>query len=480
MDRRPDSRGAGHDGGGKVRLGGQGLERDHIVRAAVDLGVRLIIFAYCDNANLIRGKATHVRHLGRRLESGIGLTVGQQAAHDLDLLADIEGMGPAGEARILPDMAAMECLTPLPWAPRRAMIIGDLVQLDMTPWACPRTFLKQQVARAEERGLFIRVGLEPEWYVARYDPATDYYTPIEDSQSFHTTGYTPYIDFIEDLLDCFDALALDVETYYPESGPGHTEITLRPEPALRAADMHIFYREAVRNIAFRHGLAASFAPKPFPDQAGAGGHTHLSAWDADGTTNLFHGGAGPYSLSSLGENFLAGVMEHLPALMALIAPSYNSYRRFHEGSWSGGEYLTYGADNRESPIRIPSQYRGNEMGSANIEVKPADNSANPYIAMAGIIAAGLDGVDRGLTPNPGQFADRYPGDLTAAERASRGITRLPASLAEAIGALEADPLFAGEMGPLLYDSYLSLRKAEEGHFAAHDLDFELRRHYGKY
>ncbi len=456
------------------------MEKEQVVRVAEESGLRLVVFAYCDNANLIRGKATHVRHLGRRLDSGIGLTVGQQAAHDLDLLADIEGMGPAGEARIFPDLETLDSLVPFPWAPSRAMILCDLLQLDMTPWACPRTFLKQQVARAAERGLHIRVGLEPEWYVGRYDPETDYYRPIEHSQSFHITGYTPYIDFIDDLLANLELLGMDVETYYPESGPGHTEITLRPEPALRAADNHIFYREAVRNTAFSHGLHATFAPKPFPDEAGAGGHTHLSGWDAAGKTNLFHGEGGPYSLSPTGNHFLAGVMEHLPGLMGLIAPSYNSYRRFHAGSWSGGEYLTYGADNRESPIRIPSQYRGNEMGSANIEIKPTDNSANPYIAIGGMIAAGLDGVDRELQPNPEQFADRYPADLSAAERARRGITRLPASLAEAIEALEADRLFADAMGSLLSDSYVRLRKAEEGHFAAHDIDFELRRHYTKY
>ena len=456
------------------------MKKEDVVDAANRQGVKLIIFAYCDSANLIRGKATHVRHLERRLASGIGLTVGQQAAHDMDLLAEVEGMGPAGEARIFPDIESMDALVPLPWSPTRAMIIGDLLKLDMTPWACPRTYLKRQLDLAAERGLYIRIGLEPEWYVARYDPETDYYVPIEDSQSFHSTGYTPYIDFIDELISTLETLGMDIETYYPESGHGHTEVTLRPEGALRAADNHVMYREAVRNTAVRHGLTASFAAKPFLDQSGAGGHTHISAWNADGTANLFYGEEGPYSLSRLGNHFLAGVMEHLPGMMALIAPSYNSYRRFHAGSWSGGEYLTYGSDNREAPVRIPSQYLGNEMGSSNIEIKPADNTGNPYIAFGSMIAAGLDGIDRELEPNTDQFADRNPGDMSAAERARRGITRLPASLAEAIEALEADPLFSEQMGPLLADSFIRVRKAEEGHFAAHSLEFELRRHYTKY
>lgn len=456
------------------------MKKEDVVRVAEEAGVQLVIFAYCDNANLIRGKATHVRHLGRRLDSGIGLTVGQQAAHDLDLIADIEGMGPAGEARIFPDLAAMDRLVPLPWAPSRAMILGDLLKLDMTPWSCPRTFLKKQVARAAERGLEMSIGLEPEWYVGRYDPETDYYTPIENSQSFHTTGYTPYVEFVDELLANLETLGMDVETYYPESGPGHVEVTVRPETALRAADNHIFYRETVRNTAFKHDLHATFMPKPFPDQAGAGGHIHVSAWDRAGKTNLFYGHEGPYSLSDIGNHFLAGVIEHLPALMAIISPSYNSYRRFHTGSWAGGEYLTYGSDNRASPIRIPSQYKGNEMGSANLEIKPADNSANPHLAIGAIIAAGLDGIDRELRPNPTQFADFDPAEMPAAERAKRGIAKLPSTLAQAIGALEGSEMLAEAMGPLLSDSFIRLRKAEEGHFAAHDLDFELKRHYNKY
>ena len=166
--------------------------------------------------------------------------------------------------------------------------------------------------------------------------------------------------------------------------------------------------------------------------------------------------------------------------MAIIAPSVNSYRRFHPGSWSGGEYLTYGSDNRESPIRIPSQYKGNEMGSANLEIKPADNSSNPYLAIGAIIAAGLDGSDRELKPRPSQFADVDPATLSRVERLERGITHLRASLPEAIEALERDEILVDAMGPLLGEPFVILRKFEEGHFAAHDIDYELKRHYNKY
>jgi len=458
----------------------EALKKREIVRIAKRTGINLIYFVYCDNGNLIRGKATHVDHLDRRLDSGIGLTVGQQAAYDNDLLADIDGMGTAGEARILPDLSTVDKFVALPWAPKRAMIIGDLVKLDMTPWVCPRTFLKNQIARAADLGMNIMIGLEPEWYVAKYDVETDYYKPIENSQAFHTTGYTPYTEFIDELIDTLELFGMHVETYYPESGPGHTEVTLRPANALKAADNHIFYREAVRNVGFKHGLSPTFMPKPFLDQAGAGGHIHISAWDQKGTENLFYTEGDDYALSTIGQHFLAGIMEHLPGLMALIAPSYNSYRRFHRGSWSGGEYLTYGADNRESAVRIPSRYLGNEKGSVNIEVKPADNSANPYLAIGSIIAAGVDGVVKELEPNPKQFLDCDPGKLSESDLRTRGIQRLPSSLAEAIDALEDDEILNAAMGGFMADAYLILKKAEEGHFAAGSVDFELKRHYNKY
>ncbi|MCH2311796.1 MAG: glutamine synthetase family protein [SAR202 cluster bacterium] len=456
------------------------MKKKDIVRIAKNSGVNLIYFIYCDNANLIRGKATHIDHLNRRIDSGIGLTVGQQAAYDMDLVADIEGMGTAGEARILPDIDSIDSFVPLPWSPKRAMLIGDLVRLDMTPWACPRIFLKNQISKASDLGLEIMTGLEPEWYVGKYDPESDYYKPIENSQSFHSTGFTPYIDFIDDLIDTLAVLDMKVETYYPESGPGHIEVTVRPEKALKAADNHIFYREAVRNIGFKHDLAPTFMPKPFLDQAGAGGHIHISAWDKQHKNNLFYTEGDDYALSTLGQHFLAGVMDHLPGLMAILAPSYNSYRRFHKGSWSGGEYLSYGTDNRESAVRIPSRYLGNEMGSVNIEVKPADNSANPYLAIGSIIAAGIDGISRELIPNTGQFLDCDPTLLSESELRARGILHLPSSLSEANEALERDEVLNEAMGDFMATAYLTLRKAEEAHFAARSLDFELKRHYNKY
>ena len=172
-------------------------------------------------------------------------------------------------------------------------------------------------------------------------------------------------------------------------------------------------------------------------------------------------------------------MEHLPGLTLLTGPSMNSYRRISPGSWSTA-YICYGPDNREAALRIPSRFWGSEMASTNLEYRPADSSSNPYIALAGIIASGLDGIHRGLTPADGLRIDVDPARLTPDELAARGIKRLPSTLLEAIHALEADPVLTDAMGPLLADSYLTVRKADWELFSQQDVDFEIRHHFYKY
>ena len=172
-------------------------------------------------------------------------------------------------------------------------------------------------------------------------------------------------------------------------------------------------------------------------------------------------------------------MEHLPAIMALAAPSMNSYRRISPGSWSTA-YICYGPDNREAALRIPSRFWGSEMASTNLEFRPADSSSNPYIMLGGLIAAGLDGIEREVAPPAGLRVDVDPSSLSQRELAERGIERLPESLLDATRALEADDVLTDAMGPLLTASYLAIRRAEWEQFSRHDAEFEIRNHFYKY
>lgn len=461
------------------------MEHREIIRQADAAGVQLVSFLYCDNGGVIRGKATHTAGLAARLHSGIGLTTAMQAMTDMDQLLPVPGMGPVGEVRLIPDC---DTFTILPYAPRRrALMLADLVTTAQQPWdACPRDFLKRMLARAGELGIGdIQAAMEPEWYLARREG--DRYIPADESLDNHSVGMTFAQDVVDDIVDALQTQGLQVEQYYPELGNGQQELSIRHASALRAADNHLIYRETVRNVAYRHGWLASFAPKPFPQQAGSGCHIHFSAWDAAGNTagdaagasNLFYDAADPHGISALAWHFIGGIMAHLPGLVALTCPSVNSYRRLSPGSWSTA-FTCYGPDNREAALRIPSRFWGSEMASTNLEFRPADSSSNPYIALGGIIAAGLNGVARRLMPDADQMVDVDPARLPESERERRGIRRLPASLPEAIAALESDDTLMNALGPALANSYLAIRRADQELFSQQDVDFEIRHHFYKY
>jgi glutamine synthetase len=451
------------------------MERTEVVRKAKDAGVHLVSFFWCDNGGIIRGKSTHISGLETRLSSGIGVTTAMQAMGDMDQLQVVDGMGPAGEFRLIPDL---DTFTILPYAPKRALMLSDLIATSRQPWeACPRDFLKRMLAKAETMGLTFQVAMEPEWYLARQEG--DGFVPCDESLDNSSVGMTFAQDVVDDVIEALEAQGIGIEQYHTEVGHGQHELSIRHAPALRAADNHLIYRETVRNVAYQHGLFASFAPKPFPDQAGNGCHIHISAWDLDEEENLFFDADDEQSLSELAYYFIGGIMEHLPGLVALTCPSMNSYRRLSPGSWSTA-FTCYGPDNREAALRIPSTFWGAEMASTNLEFRPADSSSNPYIALGGLIAAGLDGVARELKPSPEQNVDSDPTLLDPEELVRRGIRRLPSSLLEATRALEEDSVLIETMGPALSGSYLAIRRADWNIFSQQDLEFEIRNHFYKY
>jgi glutamine synthetase len=284
-------------------------------------------------------------------------------------------------------------------------------------------------------------------------------------------------DVIDEIVAAFEAQAIPVDAYYPELGHGQHEMPIRHTDALRAADNQIWFRETVRNVARRHGLLASLAPKPLPDQAGNGCHIHWSLWDLAGGRNLLYESADRYSLSPLAYQFVAGVLEHLPGLLALTAPSYNSYRRLQPHFWSSA-YTVWGPDNREASVRVASGLWGSEASSVNLELKASDPSNNPYLALGGLIAAGLDGIARGLQPGEATLID--PGNFSEEERKARGIRRYPTTLDEALNALEQDELLLDALGPQLATSYLAVKRSEFQAFAEQDLAFEIKHHIHKF
>ena len=445
-------------------------------RATVD-NVALTRFLYVDHGGIVRGKAAATARLAERVESGIGHTRAMMAMSMMDELAPVEGMGPVGEVRIKPDISTFVAL---PYAPGAAAMLADQVNPDGSPWeGCARTFLKGAIAELADLGYELQASFEPEFSLGHYEGAS--FTPIDESLCYSATGFHLAHDYTIDLVDALLKQGLEVEHYYPELGHGQQEVPIRHASALRAADNHVLLRETARAVAIRHGLWASFAPKPLPAQAGNGAHLHASLWA--GGRNAFADPAGRYGLSAVGYHFLAGILAHLPGLVALTCGSVNSYRRLAPSTWSGA-FACYGPDNREAAVRICSPI--GSQGSVNLELKPIDSSGNPYLALGAFIYAGLDGIRRELDPgepvlvDPATLPGREPDPTLADDPRLRLPARLPASLREALGALSADPVLMSALGPLRSTAYLAVKRSEVEHFLNHDVEYECRQHWQKF
>jgi glutamine synthetase len=446
-------------------------------------GISLVWFLYADHGGIIRGKAATAAMLPTRMTTGIGHTVAMMAMSMLDHLQPVDGMGPVGEVRIMPDPRTF---VRLPYAPGAGAMLADQVRPGGEPWdGCARTYLKQAIADLAAEGYAATAAFEPEFTLGRResDPAggPDRLVPNDDSLCYSATGFHLAHDYTMDLLGALTAQGLRPEHYYPELGHGQQETSIRHAPALQAADNHVLYRETVRGTAFRRGQWASLAPKPIPDQAGNGAHLHISLRDlaADGEPGaraVFYDSADTYRLSATGYHFIGGLLAHLPALVALTCGSVNSYRRLAPQMWSSA-YTVYGMDNREAAVRICSPMRDDPAASVNLELKPSDSSGNPYLALGACIHAGLDGIRRKL--DPGDAVNVDPATLSDAERLARGARRLPDSLAAALDALEADTLLMDSLGDLRRRAYLAVKRSEVAAFADMDVAQECFEHFTK-
>lgn len=439
-------------------------------------GIKLIRFEYCDVSGVARTKAIHVAQLQHKLVEGVSLTRAQMSINMLEDMVDVEGMEPVGEIRLVPDP---ETFTVLPWAPASASVMCDQLDHDRKDWgACPRSYLKGVIGRAADLGLSVQATFENEYYVAR-DEGGEYvpfdhrdHTPV-----YSAIGHDLNADLMVQTVDALEAQGIVVEQAINEYGAGQQEISIRHADALRAADNQMKFRDTIRGVALRHGLLASFAPKPYPDQIGSGAHVHLSLWDVDGERSLLYDKSAERGLSSTGRHFIAGVTEHLPALVALTAPSYNSYRRLLPSAWAAAT-TAWGFDNKEAAIRVCSPFYKREEQSYNLEFKSSDASANPYLALGALIACGLDGIEREL--EPGEPSEHDPARMSA-EALERGRVRsLPTTMAAALDELEKDTFLLDSMGDLLARCYLSVRRSEEAAFASQDEEYEIRQHFYRF
>lgn len=439
------------------------MNSKEIVEAVSNRDIRLIRFLYCDPAGVIRGKTVHASQIASKVDEGVGLTRAQNAVNLFEDLIQVDGMEPVGEVRIIPDH---KTFTELPWLNRTASMLSDLREQDGGEWGgCTRTVLKHAIEKAREAGIQVFAAFESEFYLA--EDTENGLQPWANGPVYSSSGMDRASSVVDDMVDNLTEQGFIVEQAINEYGPGQQEIVLRYTDALAAADQHLKFRDTIRGTAeVQHGLHASFAPKPFVDGIGSGAHLHFSLWSLDGKTNLLHNPLAQSEISELGKNFVAGLLEHMPAVLALTCPSYVSYQRLKPHSWAGST-ISWGYDNRECAVRVASPFTGREAESINLELKTSDGTSNPYLAIAAVILAGLDGIEQKMTPP--KPAHRDPALLTAEQQRECNIRPLPSDQLQALEALEKDEVITSGLGELMVRCILATRRAEHAR-ALHEGD----------
>jgi len=439
--------------------------QDVLKQTLKQAGIKFVRILWCDNANVIRAKAAHVEYLQDYIDNGVGITMAQMALPVMyDSVVAETGLGPVGEVRLMPDWST---LTFLPYAAGHAQVLSDMVISETGQvWGhCPRGFLRRQIRRLEEQGLKLKAVFENEFFLLHRN-AAGVLVPADNTVFCATGAMNLHRAFINDLAEALIAQGLEVEGYYPESGPGQLEVNIRYAEAAQAADRQVIYRETVRGVATQHGLIASFLPKILEDKAGSGCHLNFSLWRHD--QNISGDPQQATGISSEAGAFISGVLDHLPALAAVSIPSKTSYRRIRPHFWAGA-FRAWGHQNREAALRVCKNKAGTE--ASRFEFKTSDATANPYLALGAFIAAGLDGLHRNLTLPAEVVVD--PGLIPEDQRQAKGIDLLPQNLGQAIDALSRDKILLEAMGEELAGSYMAVRRNEWDYLKELNLEEEV-------
>ena len=415
-------------------------------------GVRGVVLGYVDTAGITRVKAVPVAQLARAARWGVGMSTVFDVFLANDAMTSTADLGsPDGDLRLVPDL---DRLVPLAAQPGWAWVPVDRYTQTGDAWpACQRGFVRRMVEGARAAGVEFRMAIEVEWAVSRGDG--DEFVPACTGPAYGMTRVIELGDYLHDLLAALEDQGLQVDQIHPEYSDGQFEVSVAAADPVRAADDSVLVRQTIRALSQRYGMRVSFAPSVVAGHVGNGGHVHLSVW-RDGR-DLFAGATGPHGMTADGEAAAAGILRHLPALLAIGAPSPASYLRLVPSHWAG-VFACWGLETRETALRLVTGNAGLEATAANMEVKCFDLAANPYLLTGALVAAALDGLRHGLRLPPPVTGD--PARFSAGELASRGITRLPTTVDDAVAALAADETLRAALGDMLADAVLAVRRAE--------------------
>ncbi len=426
-----------------------------LAKVAAERGIKYFLISFVDLFGTMRAKLVPAAAIDEMAKSGAGFA---GFASWLD-------MTPAD-----PDMFAVpdpDSLIQLPWRKEVGWLAAAPYMNGKPVEQAPRNVLKTVLAKAAEKGYDLKTGVECEYFLitpdgsAISDPGDHQAKPCYDQQALMRR-----YDVITEICDCMLELGWGPYQNDHEDANGQFEMNWQYDSALKTADRHAFFKYMVKSIAEKHGLRATFMPKPFANLTGNGCHAHVSLWSTATGQNLFEDGNGQLGISALGYNFLGGILHSAEALAAITNPTVNSYKRINAprtlsgATWSPNT-VTYAGNNRTHMIRIPDPGR--------FEVRLADGATNPYLLPAVLLAAGLDGIENKRDPGPRLDIDMYAEGHTV-----KDAKRLPLNLLDALRALQASSVLKAGLGQPFVAAYTKLKGADWNDYAGHLTEWERR------
>lgn len=436
------------------------LTKEDIVRIVEEEDVKFIRMQFVDVLGQMKNVAITVSQLDRALDGEISIDG-----------SSIEGFTSVNESDqyLVPDLDTF-CI--YPWRPQRgkvARFICDVYNADGTPFVGdPRAVLKRVVDRATKMGYTFNVGPECEFFLFQTDEEGKPTTKTNDEAGYFDLGPLDHGEATRrEICLALEELGFEVEASHHEAAAGQHEIDFKYDDALRTADNIMTFKLGVKVLAQRNGLHATFMPKPIFGVSGSGMHINMSLF-RDGK-NVFYNPNGERELSSEAYAFMAGLLAHVRGFTAVTNPLVNSYKRLVRG-YEAPTYVAWSSSNRSSLIRIPAS-RG--VGT-RIELRSPDPCCNPYLALAVCLAAGLDGIERFMTPPSEVTENLY--EMDEAGRRAKGIEDLPGDLNEALELMQQDQLVMDTLGPHVGQAYLNSKKAEWEEYRAHVSGWEREKY----
>ncbi len=415
-----------------------------VLRMAEENDVKFVRLQFTDVFGMLKNVAITSKQLPKVLEEGAMFD-----GSSIDGFVRIE----ESDMLLIPDTDTFEIF---PWRPQQgkvARLICDVYTTDGKPYdGCPRNMLKKTLEKAEAMGYTMNVGPELEFFLFQTDSEGKPTTITQDEGSyFDLAPIDKGEDARRDMCLALEEMGFEIEASHHEVAEGQHEIDFKYGDALKTADQIMTFKIVIKSIAQRHGLYATFMPKPIFGINGSGMHTNQSLCTKDG--NAFFDKSGDLQLSKIAYNYIAGIMEHIKSIVAVTNPTVNSYKRLVPG-YEAPCYVAWSAQNRSPLIRIPAS-RG---AGTRVEVRCPDPACNPYLSIALQLAAGLDGIKRNLMPPPPVNRNIYK--MTEAEMAENSVGSLPGNLYDALQLYKADPLVKETLGDHIFNIYYEFKRKE--------------------